>query len=264
MRASSSFSVPIGESSATSAPEMLLPSPQKSSGKKRRRRKDRSLRRQIATNQQPGHQRYWNEYDDGDENSDNEPFAIYIDPNKSTSFPGFRAISRAALSLASGAKASSRKARSWIRSSDPSRIPPHHVVTPEDDSDLEDSPIDPLLYHRKQRQYSTFHDRYMLDSTYRARELLLARCCIASFVASFVLLIVAGLLASSGRRKAHLEVDVGIVTGVVFSLVFSLVGVGCMLQRKEKVGIIQKVFVFLMLVIICIGSGLLLGGMFDG
>ncbi|KAL8711376.1 MAG: hypothetical protein Q9220_004273 [cf. Caloplaca sp. 1 TL-2023] len=264
MHAGSGFSIPIGESPATSAPEILAPSPQKSLRKKRRHGKDRSLRQQMVMNKQPNHQRYWNEYDDGDEDSDNEPFAIYVDPNKSTSFPGFHTISKAALSLASRAKASSKKARSWIRYSDDPQNLLHPVATPEDDSDLEDSPIDPLLHHRKQRQYSTFHNRYIPDDTHRARELLLTRCCTASFVASFVLLIVAGLLASSGRRKAHLEVDAGIVTGVVFSLVFSLAGVGCMLQRNEKAGMIQKVSVFTMMVIVCIGSGLLLGGIFDG
>ncbi|KAL8942948.1 MAG: hypothetical protein Q9216_001363 [Gyalolechia sp. 2 TL-2023] len=160
---SSDFSVPTIESSATSVPNLSEPSPVKATKKKRRLRKDKPLRQQVAKPRQGSNQHYWNEYDDGEENIDNEPFVIYVDPNKSTSFPGFPTIHRAVSSMASRARASSKKVQSWLRTSDQSskknQTPAgdensyfHDVATLEDDSDLDDSPTDPLLYHNRKHR----------------------------------------------------------------------------------------------------------------
>ncbi|KAL9011793.1 MAG: hypothetical protein Q9173_003383, partial [Seirophora scorigena] len=266
---SSGFSGPAVQSSATSVPDSAVPA-SKTAWKKRRRplRQNGSLRRQIATDRQP---RYWNEYDDGEENSDNEPFAIYIDPNKST----FPSLPQAVSSLASHAKASSKKVGLWLRSSNqsPKGAPaagydgsPYfdQAATPDDDSDFDDSPTDPLLYHARQRQYSTFNNHRREGHQFQAQKSLLARCCLAFFIASFALLIVAALLASAGRRKAIFRVDVGVITGVVFSLVFAIAGVTCMFKRRENVGIAQRLVVVVALTVDCIGSGILLAGVVDG
>ncbi|KAL8800321.1 MAG: hypothetical protein Q9200_007284 [Gallowayella weberi] len=255
---SSGFSGNAFESSATSVPEIPQQLPQKTSRKKRRLRRDRPLRKQITTTPKPNHQRYWNEYDDGDENSENEPFAIYIDPNKSSAFPGFLTISKAASSLASKAKS---------RLYPPQQLTgktPDETASPADDSDLEDSPTAPLMDYRKQNHYSTFQARPSTDYAFRGREIFLTRSCIALYVASSVLLIIAALLASSGRRKAHFEVDVGVIIGVTFSLVFAVAGVGCVLTKKESVGKVQKGCVFVALTVVCACSGILLGGVVDG
>ncbi|KAL8869128.1 MAG: hypothetical protein Q9174_004501 [Haloplaca sp. 1 TL-2023] len=264
---SSEFSGPGQGSSATSVGGTPSLAPQKAPKKKRRRLADKSLREQIH---QTSRQRYWNEYDDGDEDSDNEPFAIYIDPNKSTSFPGAHTISNAASSLAAQAKRSSKKMRSWMGFSEK----PHEqtslladeAASPEDDdSDLEDSPLGPLMdHHLKPRHYATFRDHYVVDRNVQARESLLQRCCIAFFLASFVLLLVATCLASAGRRKAVFKVDIGVITGVVFSLVFAVAGVGCTFKRTTRVGHLQRALVFGALTLVCVGSGVLLAGVVDG
>lgn len=269
---SSGFSLPAFESSATSVPNTPGPSVKASPKRKRRIRGDKRLRQHVA---QPRPQRYWNEYDDGDEYSENEPFAIYIDPNE----PTFPHASKAISSLAAHAKRASKKVGLWLRSSaDATNGTPsatdddhpyvNHVATPEDDSGHDDSLTAPLLYYTRQRPYFTFHDRHVVDDRYhhpyRGRELPLARCCVASFVASFVLLLVAAMMASAGRRKAMFEVDVGVVTGVVFSLVFAIAGVLSMLTRREDVGIAQRILVFAASAVVCIGSGGLLAGVADG
>ncbi len=154
---SSGFSGLAVDSSATSAPEISESSPQKASKKKRRLRRDRPLRKQINGNPQPDRQRYWNEYDDGDENSENEPFAVYIHPDSSTVLPGLATISKAASSLVHQARALSRRAKPWLGlSHQPSRKTPDESASPEDDSDLEESPTDPLMSHYKQSDYTTF------------------------------------------------------------------------------------------------------------
>lgn len=263
---SSGFSAPPIGSSATSIWEIPESVPQKALKKERRRREDRPLHQQI---QQPSHRRYWNEYDDGDETSDNEPFAIYINPNTSTSFPGFSTVSKAASSLAPQAKHSLKRVKSWLGFSDG----PHSktsllidgAASPEDNSDLEASPIDPLINrHRSYRRYSTFRDRYVVDHGFQGRESLLRRCCITFFIASYVLLILAFCLTSVGRRKAIFKVDVGVITGVVFSLVFAIAGVGCTLKQAEKVGYLRRAIMFAALMVVCVGTGVLLAGVVDG
>ncbi|KAL8909763.1 MAG: hypothetical protein Q9207_000073 [Kuettlingeria erythrocarpa] len=269
--ASSDFSIPAAHSSATSTPVTPEAARRGLPHGERRIRGHKPLGQQFARSRQPNYHGYWNEYDHGDEDSDNEPFVIYVNPDKST-FPN---ASRFASSLLSRAKASSKKARLWLGFSDE---PKKHtsasadddnpyfrpLANPEDDSDLDDSPTDPLLYHIRHRQYSTFHDRQKLQSVFEARELLLARCCVAFFIASFVLLAVAALLASTGRRKAVFKVDVGVIMGVTFSLVFSIAGVVCMFKRRQHIGIILKITVFAAVGMVCIRSGVLLAGVMDG
>lgn len=269
--ASSDFSIPTAHSSATSTPVTPEAVSRGLPQGERRIHRHKSLRQQVARSRQPNCHGYWNEYDNGDEDSDNEPFVIYVNPDKST-FPN---ASRFASSLLSRAKASSKKARLWLRfSGEPTKHTsasaeddnPYFrpLVNPEDDSDLDDSPTDSLLYRIRHRQYSTFHDHHKLQSVFEARELLLARCCVAFFIASFVLLAVAALLASTGRRKAVFEVDVGVMMGVAFSLVFSIAGVISMFKRRQHIGSVQKITVFAAVGMVCIGSGVLLSGVVDG
>ncbi|KAL9602269.1 MAG: hypothetical protein Q9219_001994 [cf. Caloplaca sp. 3 TL-2023] len=268
---SSDFSGNAVDSSATSVPDIpdIPESPARRASKnKRKPEKDRAFHPQVAASRRINNQRYWNEYDDGDENSDNEPFVVYIDPQKSASFPGFAAVYEAMSSMASKAKTSSKKVRLWLPSLD--QRPRDNRVsrdseapgTPEDDSDLDDdSPTDPLLYRNQNaRRYSTFPNRRRIDHAFQARERLLARCCIACFVASVILLLVAALLASAGRRKAIFKVDVGVIVGAVFSLIFAVAGVGCMFKRREYLGFVQRAIVFSALAVVCVGAGVLLAG----
>ncbi|KAL8775671.1 MAG: hypothetical protein Q9209_000167 [Squamulea sp. 1 TL-2023] len=256
---------PAAESSATSVPEISDPSPQKTIKKKRRSRRDKLFRQEMNGNRQMNHERYWNEYDDGDENSENEPFAIYIDPNQSTFVPRFPIISKATSSLALQVKRMTNRAKLWLHLSDERRVKtPDETASQEDDSDLEDPQTGLLTSHAKMNDYSTFKHRHVANHALKARDLLLTRCCIALYAASFVLLIIAALLASTGRRKAHVQVDVGVITGVTFSLVFVVAAVGCAVTRQERVGIFQRLCVFVSLTVVCACSGILLGGVVDG
>ena len=247
------------ESSATSVPEILGPSSQKALKKKRRPREDRQIPQQLNESRRYNHHRYWNEYDDADENLESEPFAIYVNPHQKT--PLFDATS----TLASQVREMSIKAKQWLRLADKNASKTlSETGSTEDESDLENSVSDPLLSQQKQHIYSTFQRRHAVNHATKAQALLLTRCCMAFNTASFVLLIVAALLAASGRRKAHLEVDVGVITGVVFSLVFAVAAVGCAMKRPERAGAFQTMCVFVALTVVCVCSGILLGGVVDG
>ena len=258
------------DSSVTSVPDCFEAPPLSAFKKKRRLR--RSQRRQPLSNaRKPAYTHYWNEYDDGDEGSENEPFAIYIDPNKSNSIPGMSAITHTAQSIASRVKISTKHMRLWMRSSnstykdlDFAHVDENTIEQNllDDESEFGDSPIDPLL-NRSQHHYATFHEQ-KLHHAFGARESLLFRSCITSFLASFALLIVAALLATSARRRAYVKVNIGVITGVVFSLVFGIVGVMCMFKRTDRLSPWHRLAVFMALAMVCVLSGMLLGGVVDG
>ena len=268
---SSGFSALRGESSATSAPEVVL-SPAPDALKKKRRKSQRRLmlQKRLSQPSQSQRQRYWNEFDDGSEGSENEAYTIFIDPNASYSFPGTAAISKFVTSLVSNIKASEEKVSSWLRHPPPSapdeRQPLHNgFPSPSiDDSDVSDTDTLPIQSSRNtDRRYSTFPSRPQ-SAAARARETFLFRSCLASFTASIILLLVAAILETTGRRKAEITVDAGVVIGVAASLVFGIVAVGCMIGRKDDVGWVHRAIVFLFFACVVLGSGLLLAALSSG
>ena len=54
-----------------------------------------------------------------------------------------------------------------------------------------------------------------------------------SLVASLVILVVAYLLAATGRHKLATEVDAGVIFAIVSSLVFAIVGVAALWREKD-------------------------------
>jgi hypothetical protein len=92
----------------------------------------------------------------------------------------------------------------------------------------------------------------------RYREKLFFRSCIASYSAAFVLLLIAGVLVATGRRRLRIEVDAGVIIGVVTSLFFAIMGFACMLARTDTIGWLHRVCVTATLMTICILNGMLL------
>ena len=268
---SSGFSVLRGESSATSAPEVVL-SPAPDPPKKKRRKSQRKvmLQKRLSQPSQSQRQRYWNEFDDGSEGSENEAYTIYIDPNASYSFPGKATVSKIFTSLVSHIKASEEKVSSWFKQPPPSapdeRQPLYNSFpSPSiDDSDISDTDTSPIQSScNANHRYSTFPSRPQ-SAAARARETFLFRSCLASFTASIILLLVAAILETTGRRKAEFTVDAGVMIGVAASLVFAIVAVGCMIGRKDDVGWVQRAIVFLFFACVVSGSGLLLAALSSG
>lgn len=226
------------------------------------------LQKRLSQPSQRRQERYWNEFDDGSEGSENEVYTIYVDPNASFNFPGTVTVSKFFTSLASRIKASEEKVSSWLKCQPPT-IPNERqpLVNGFQSPSVEDSESDgdsPVL-HRSlsaQRRYSTF-PTLVQSPAVRARETLLFRSCIATFVASFLLLIVAAILEMTGRRKAEVTVDAGVIAGVASSLVFAIIGVGSMVGRKDNVGWVHRAIVSLVFICVILGSGVLLAALND-
>lgn len=266
---SSDFSALRGESSATSAPDTLANPPPDASKRKKRRRSNRKqmLQKPLEEPAQPRYARYWNEFDDGSEGSQDEAYTIFVDPNASYNIPGAAAVSRLFGSLSSSVKASEKKLLHWLRSCQKSRHGEQRPLVARDCSsstaDSDQSEVDSSNRHVKpssHRRYSTF-PALSQPPTVRAREALLFRSCIASFASSFVLLVVSAILVATGRRKAANTVDAGVIIGVVSSLVFAVMGMGSMVSRKDDVGWVHRAAVFLTFVCVVLASSSLLAAL---
>ncbi|TVY35065.1 Uncharacterized protein LOCC1_G007193 [Lachnellula occidentalis] len=213
---------------------------------------------------QPPPQTYWNEYDDGSEAGDNEPYTIYV--NSDSTFPGSKMVGL----LVSHARVPMEKVKAWLSPApSPAERRPlignggggyfaqqhnNPVDTDAEDDAYESSSDFPSGYVA---HYATFpsvsEQKYM-----RYRENVLFRTCLGTFGAAFVLLLVAGLLVATGRRRLRVEVDCGVVTGVVASVFFAIMGFACMLARTETLGWLHRTCVVVTLATICMLNGMLL------
>ena len=265
---SSGFSaVPRPESPATSAPDQLEVAPLQAFRKKRRNQKERPLHRQVVALNR-AHQRYWNEFDDGEEGPADEAYTIFIDPNASSSFPGATAVSKLVT-------AASEKVSKWLGRASPNKkkdgyegqplIDDYFTQRPTaEDATLDsntDSDNSSTKNIRPRRRYSTFPSsrHHVLPGAPTSRESLLLRCCIGSFIASLIFLAIASVLTITTRRRYVVTADIGTLVGVISSLVFAAVGVGMMVGRKDNVGWVHRSTVLLAFVGVCFGNVVLIG-----
>ena len=251
----------------TSAPDTVAPSTSKVVKRQRRRSNRRRLLDQGLYRPVRKQNRYWNEFDDGSEGSENEAYTILVDPNAPSGFPGVATLSKLYASIASTLNSTAEKVAFWPRPAQKSQNPQNEALlngnlTPSaEDSDLSDEEISPgLLIPPARRQYSTF-PTYHQSPAIRARETLLFRSCLTSFGASFILLLVAVILETSGRRKAEATVDAGVVIGVAASLVFAIMAVGSMVGRNDTLGWVHRAVVLLIFACVVVCSGALLAAL---
>ena len=234
-----------GESSATSAPDALEASPISPFKKKRRQPKRHVDSRKLSKNL-PRQQRYWNEFDDGSEGDQPEAYAIYVDPEAPTQFPGAAAVSNFCRLVAEHTKASTEKMTSWMKGTKAADREQESLIngihSSPDDSDFSDNGTSEVT--QTPRRYSTFPS-HAQHTRNEAQEKHLFRSCLLSFAASIILLIVAAILVTTGRQKVAAEVDLGVVIGVAASLVFAIIGLGSLLARRAHLGWVHRVIVLL-------------------
>ncbi|OLN85532.1 Vacuolar transporter chaperone 4-like protein 2 [Colletotrichum chlorophyti] len=215
------------------------------------------LPRQPARSQQ----HYWNEYDDGSEaGGPDDEYAIYVNPDEDMSFPGLDSM-RAILA------APFRHARRWFSGRQ----------NPEGQRLLGNGPllesyggISPLGTDTDDEYASSdgmpqngYAAHYALPSinqqqVVRYRERVLSLGTIGCFAVSFLLLLVAGILITTGRHKQRVEVDAGVTVGVVASLFLACIGLGMSLYRRDDLGILQRGAVYSSFLTACVLNGMLL------
>ncbi|MCJ1475307.1 hypothetical protein MMC13_003969 [Lambiella insularis] len=253
------------ESPATSAAEQLNIPPKRSLKKKHPARNFHPLARQLsASTARP--ERYWNEFDDGDEAPAEEAYTVIVDPDAS-SFLGVASLSHFLTTISSTAKASSEKVKAWLlpasRTKPPERQPLiDDYFTPRpatEDADL-DSDSSSAENVPCPHRYSTFPPlrSSTLPRAEANRDSLLARGCLGSFCASISLLVIAAVLVNTARRRYIRTADVGTLVGVVSSLVFAAAGMGMMVARKGNGGWAARSAVFALFAMLCAENAVLL------
>ncbi|KAI9701534.1 MAG: hypothetical protein M1836_001590 [Candelina mexicana] len=254
--ASSNSTAPAVDSSVTSVPDLLQSPPISAFKKKRKLRRQHPPQKEAEERPRQYQQRYWNEFDDGSEASDEEGYILYVDPNSKSTFPGAATISRFASLLSRRTKGSSAKVKAWLHAQ-PKDDERRSLMTPQSDR-TQDQQVSALHQPAPSRHsYATFADVEASKET-SPRESMLFRTYIGCFFAATVILAISAVLAVTGRHRRRITVDAGVIVGIVAGLVFSILGVGTMLFRKHRLDWIHRALVLLVFVGNCVASGILL------
>ncbi|RMD42394.1 hypothetical protein DV735_g2717, partial [Chaetothyriales sp. CBS 134920] len=240
----------VTDTSGAEAQQRGPVSPKKSKKKKRARLAIPPPRPQDEAASQP---RYWNEFDDGDSDvNQEETYAIYIDPNQET-FPGADRFARVFSSMYDSIGRGKKTVISWlpikmkatvhedgVRS--PLLSPPSRLNSSDGDVESSDSDTDDLankgIPQPAPRRYGifapTFRQGQRLGRRQKALETTLFHFYTGLIIISYVLLIMAGLLENTGRKKKVFEVNAGVVAGVSVAELGAATSVVLVCMRREK------------------------------
>ncbi|KAI9673275.1 MAG: hypothetical protein M1829_004340 [Trizodia sp. TS-e1964] len=256
----------IVDSSATSGPDST-DGPPKSAYRKKQRRVRIELPPSRTRKPQ---QRYWNEYDDGDESSDYGPYTILVYPSESPDFPGSETVTRLAAVIYESACRSTNKVLLWLgadpvlteeqRPLNSSFYPAGHSVSAE--SIAECGWADTRRHSTS--IYNTFPRNEVISKAPPSptRDRLIARAYVSCLAVSILILGISFTLALTGRHRLRVPVEIGVVMGVILSLSFAIVAMGLFLVQSQQPGVVQRVLVFVAFCAACGGNGVLLA--FEG
>jgi len=112
----------------------------------------------------------------------------------------------------------------------------------------------------KPEQPSEFHQMSLaaqLEFRHRERERSKFRAYVGCLAAALVILSLGGFLPLVGRKKLRHETDAGIVISIVFNLAFAFVAVACMLSRRDVLGWLHRIAIYVIFMGICVADGVL-------
>lgn len=194
-------------------------------------------------------QRYWNEFDDGDSDTNvEEAYAIYIDPNE-PSFPGADTVAKAFGAMYDSFSRGKTRILSWFPMRPQANGSASGERTPllfgnsrqnsfEDDLESSGSDSDEYLT-KSQKQQELYRPHQRLTRRQRAHEATLLQFYSGLLTVSYIMLIMSAILLSSGRKKKVLEVDAGVVTGVIAAEACACVSVMLMCMRRQRLSILH-------------------------
>ncbi|PQE26955.1 SPX domain-containing protein [Rutstroemia sp. NJR-2017a BVV2] len=210
-------------------------------------------------------QRYWNEYDDGSEHEE-EPYYIYYDPNAESTFPGAKAMKKAY----EVTKAQMEKVKEWMTpptsperasllGSSHSRSSPNGTFTDNENEPYASSTDLPGGYITHYATFPSVSDQRVSLMHERICFILMISC----YLLSAVFLTLSATFLATGRRKLRLEVDLGALLAAILGMFLAVVGLGGMLQRKDRLGWIHQGIVLMTFILLC-GAGIILLVMITG
>ncbi|QYT05545.1 SPX domain-containing protein [Trichoderma simmonsii] len=211
--------------------------------------------------------KYWNEYDDGsDAGGPEDEYAIYVDPDQDSGFPGL-SYAQAIMSFPF------EKAKEWLgKPRSPERQPLFSSISSGDSFNQGYGSITAVHTDSEEEEAYASSDgfptqgyatHYALPSVgsqqlRRYRERVLLWGTIGCFGAAFFFLGIAGILISTGRHKLRVEVDAGATVGAVVSLFCACSGLGMTLYREDHLSMSYRLMVWCTFIATCLLNGMLL------
>lgn len=237
--------------------------PDMSSGSSPRVSQPTSRRPSTQLPQAP--QGYWNEYDNGSEAEGDDAYTILVDPD-AEGFPGEKFLHH----IFSKAKKPVNSLKNWL--SPPSTPREQRPLLGNEvgsyfssqrsliDTDVEDEAYAsssnefPAGYATHYATFPSIRDQKLSQT----REKMLFHTMVLSYVAALIMLLIAGILVATGRRKLRAEVDAGVLIGVLASLFFALTALATMMYRQEKLGWLHRLCSWCTFLAVCVLDGMLI------
>ena len=232
-------------------------------------RAPRRKRKSYGAIQAKAPQRYWNEFDDDPEFNGEEAYTIYVTPDEPFKFPGTGTISKVFGATYQTLKDGKKRIFSWVplamnqRATTDERTGLLNAQSPAEtdrEADVESSSDDNVAVPKKAKKVAGRSTRRGASgrhySEYSAlgyprrssRDQLLFITSIGLHMLAWMFLVMATILKGTGRKKAAIEVDVGVISGIVISFACGIFAIGCALARREPVSMSEWTVVSLLIV----------------
>ncbi|KAF2117714.1 hypothetical protein BDV96DRAFT_400737 [Lophiotrema nucula] len=255
-----------GETSATSVAEFIEPPPLRAFRKKRKPYAGRLPA--IEAEEEPQQQRYWNEYDNPED--EDEGYYIYIDPNAEVKFPGQELF-----------EGWTRKARQLFRKRRTDEESP--LLSSLEDGSSDEETADEATNSTANKSYGTTRSEGYFSGLFRSlrdpyheanlrrqselerqslltqiqlrqheREMTKLRLYSLCLTAAVVIDLILGTLTMTTRKRERGVADVAILLGTICSLLLLIAAVSSMRTRREKLGWIHQGTVFLISITVII------------
>lgn len=254
---SSVFSTGVIQSSATSIGENTQVTTDDATAKKKR--KPRRGTKQAEENL-PYLQRYWNEFDEEEEQESNE-YTVLVDPD--ASFPGAELLS----SIYRRAKSLFSRVRNQERQGEDERQPllrNQNLYPSDDDTSSSEGAVSfPRIRNGFQRSYRSIVKTTSQSSLHRRhrsrRERRLFRSYLACYLVAVAFLLTASLLEAFGGRRLHrhrrqsssLKIHAAAAVSVGFALLFACIGTLLIARRDDRLSWAHRLAAFLGTMVIC-------------
>ncbi|KAK3068740.1 hypothetical protein LTS18_000545 [Coniosporium uncinatum] len=112
----------------------------------------------------------------------------------------------------------------------------------------------------KPEQPSEYHQMSLaaqLEFQHRERECSKFRGYVGCLAAALVILSLGGFLPLVGRKKLRHETNAGLVISIVFNLAFAFIAMACMLSRRDLLGWLHRIAIYIIFMGICVADGVL-------
>ena len=225
-----------------------------------RKKLDRNLFRPEPS--QPSKPRYWNELDEDEEQAENEPYTILVNPDEHDVLSN--AWSRLSSTVRSAFKRLPFVSRQPEKHSEQNPLLDPEACLPGSDGDSDSgtpSPVLPSPRHAR-RRYSTFPKNgrrrpKAAGWNAKSRDKLLFRLTFAAFFLAILFFVMSAVLEATGRRRYTAETNAIGILGIVASVVLAILGLFFTFARQEGADAISRASAVVAMIIVCTANAIL-------